>query len=215
MVRRLALLSLTSCLLLLACGPTTATPRHGTLSDLSRSTSEQVTLCEHKVPREVCTRCNPSLEARFKAVNDWCPEHGVPESQCLLCHPDLTFAPLPALPPGADYRLLSTAGEDVKALGEHAVAGKVTIFDFYADWCAPCRSVDEHVHRLLQRRSDVAYRKLNMVSWETPLAKRYLAKAPTLPFVVVFGRGGGEVGRVSGLDLATLDRLIEKAGAPR
>ncbi|TPW17376.1 MAG: hypothetical protein FD129_404 [bacterium] len=44
---------------------------------------------EHGVPESVCTRCDPSLVAAFKATNDWCAEHGLPESQCLACHPDL------------------------------------------------------------------------------------------------------------------------------
>lgn len=44
---------------------------------------------EHEVPESMCTRCNPSLVAAFKATGDWCAEHGVPESQCKLCHPDL------------------------------------------------------------------------------------------------------------------------------
>lgn len=44
---------------------------------------------EHAVPESQCTRCNPSLEAAFKATGDWCPEHGLPESQCLKCNPGL------------------------------------------------------------------------------------------------------------------------------
>ena len=45
--------------------------------------------CEHGVKRSVCTRCNPKLEAVYKAKGDWCPEHARPESQCVLCHPAL------------------------------------------------------------------------------------------------------------------------------
>ena len=44
---------------------------------------------EHQVPESLCTRCNPSLIAAFKATGDWCEEHGLPESQCLICNPDL------------------------------------------------------------------------------------------------------------------------------
>lgn len=44
---------------------------------------------EHQVPESMCTRCNSSLIAAFKATGDWCAEHGLPESQCLLCNPDL------------------------------------------------------------------------------------------------------------------------------
>lgn len=44
---------------------------------------------EHQVPESMCTRCNPSLVAAFKATGDWCAEHGLPESQCLKCNPEL------------------------------------------------------------------------------------------------------------------------------
>ncbi|MCP4678222.1 MAG: efflux RND transporter periplasmic adaptor subunit [Deltaproteobacteria bacterium] len=47
---------------------------------------------EHQVPESLCTRCNPSLIAAFKATGDWCEEHGLPESQCLICNPN---APIP------------------------------------------------------------------------------------------------------------------------
>lgn len=43
---------------------------------------------EHQVPESLCTRCNPSLIAAFKATKDWCEEHDLPESQCLVCNPD-------------------------------------------------------------------------------------------------------------------------------
>jgi hypothetical protein len=43
----------------------------------------------HQVPESLCTRCNPSLVAAFKATGDWCKEHQLPESQCLLCNPSL------------------------------------------------------------------------------------------------------------------------------
>lgn len=44
---------------------------------------------EHEVPESLCTRCNPSLIAAFKATGDWCEEHNLPESQCKRCNPDL------------------------------------------------------------------------------------------------------------------------------
>jgi len=50
-----------------------------------------VRLCEHGVPAELCTECNPDLIPVFKEQGDWCAEHGVPESQCLQCNPKLTF----------------------------------------------------------------------------------------------------------------------------
>lgn len=43
----------------------------------------------HGVPESVCTRCDESLVARFKAAGDWCSGHGLPESQCVQCNPEV------------------------------------------------------------------------------------------------------------------------------
>jgi thiol-disulfide isomerase/thioredoxin len=112
---------------------------------------------------------------------------------------------------GPDLQWLSAQGEDVHALGAHAVPGKVTVFDFYADWCEPCRELDQYLHELLARRPDMAVRKLNIVSWETPLARHHLGDGQALPYVVVFGKNRHRIGALAGFDLETLERLIERA----
>jgi thiol-disulfide isomerase/thioredoxin len=185
-------------------------PAHGKLTELSRVDGELV-LCDHKVPERVCTRHHPELEAQFKRSNDWCGPHGVPESQCLQCHPDLTFEALPVLSSNADIRWLSEKGEDVPSLEEHVVKGKVTVVDFYADWCAACRKVDGHIYkRLTEEGSPIAYRKINVVSWESAVAERYLRETPSLPLLVVYGRDGKPVKRLHGADLAALDAAIRE-----
>ena len=55
-------------------------------------------LCEHRVPAELCTKCNPELAAVFKETGDWCEEHGLPESHCYDCNPKLDFSAKPAAP---------------------------------------------------------------------------------------------------------------------
>lgn len=198
-------------LLALACA-TPPRPKMGVLSDLSR-VDGPIQLCEHRVPAQVCTRHHPELIPRFQAVNDWCGEHGVPESQCLECHPELTFAALPTLSDRANLAHLSRAGEDVLDLRAAAVPGKVTVFDFFADWCAPCREVDAHLFPVLNARANVAVRKLNVVDWDTPLAKRYLSGVEGLPFLIVVGRDGREVRRIQGFKLADLDAAIAEGSA--
>lgn len=192
---------------------TSAAPKHGQLTELSR-VEGPIVLCEHKVPETVCARHHPELVARFKRAGDWCAPHGVPESQCLECHPDLTFDPLPKLAADADIAWLSREGEDVPDLTAHAVKGKVTVFDFYADWCAACRKVDGHVFkRLAGDDRSVAYRKINVVSWETPVAQRYLQEVPSLPLLVVYGRDGKRIKSLHGADLDALDKAIAEAAA--
>ncbi len=201
-----------SALILGTAGPSQGGPdKHGKITTLSAASSEDYERCSHKVPAEVCTRCNSHLEARFKEAKDWCGPHDVPESQCFKCHPDLTFDPLPALPEGADLAEISHEGEDVAALEPYAVAGKVTVFDFYAVWCAPCRKIDAHLFKLLGKRNDLAIRKLNVVSWDTPLAGRYLKNVPGLPYIVVYGKSGQRVATVEGFNLKKLDKAIEDA----
>lgn len=200
-----------------ACGssapppPGTAGTPHGKLSELSRVEGE-IVLCSHKVPAQTCTRHHPELVSQFKRAGDWCKPHDVPESQCLECHPDLTFEPLPKLSPDADVAWLSRAGEDVPELDAHAVKGKVTVFDFYAEWCNACRKVDGHVYRRIANGdATLAYRKLNIGDWESPLGKRYLSSVPSLPFLVVYGRDGKRFATLTGADLAKFDQTLADA----
>jgi thiol-disulfide isomerase/thioredoxin len=203
----LVLLPLTS----LACA--SAPPvKMGVVSDLSR-VEGPAEFCDHKVPEQVCTRHHPELIPKFKAVNDWCPPHEVPESQCFICHPDLTFEALPRLRKGADLAVLARAGEDVGDLGAHAVPGKVTVFDFYADWCVACREIDLHAYKLLNARDDLAVRKLNVVDWDTPLARRHLSSVEGLPFVVVYGKDRKPVRSIQGVKLPELTQAIDEGAA--
>ncbi len=54
--------------------------------------AQAVTLCEHGVPADLCTHCNPDLIPVFQAQGDWCEKHEVPDTQCFQCNPKLTFS---------------------------------------------------------------------------------------------------------------------------
>lgn len=93
-------------------------------------------------------------------------------------------------PEGADVVLVTDRGDAVGPLEKLRVAGKYTVLDFYADWCGPCRGVDKHLREIVSARKDVAVRKLNVVSFESALARQLGRKLRVLPYVVVFAPDG-------------------------
>jgi len=120
-----------------------------------------------------------------------------------------SYRPPRGYPVGSDARILTLRGHDIPDLARHAVPGKVTVFDFYADWCGPCRALDGHFIRILTARPDVAVRKLNIVDFQSPLAARWIRGG--IPFVVVYNRAGTKVVELSGSDPARIAIALGRA----
>lgn len=201
-------------LLLLAstslCGCSASHP-HGAMTSMSLASTADWKACQHNVPEEVCVQCHPERAAAFKARGDWCKEHERPESQCLICNPELDFSPPHAPPASADVAEIAKEGEELRALEPHLVPGKVTVFDFYASWCPPCRKVDEHLFPQLAKRSDIALRKVNIGNWESATSQRWLSQVPELPHLIIYDKRGQKVGAISGAQLGEIDATIAEA----
>lgn len=95
-----------------------------------------------------------------------------------------------AWPDSADVAVLTDSGASVGPLEDLRVPGKYTAFDVFARWCGPCRQVDAELRTLADGRRDVAVRKLNVVSFTSPLARELGSKLKALPHVVVFSPDG-------------------------
>jgi len=89
-----------------------------------------------------------------------------------------------------------------------AVAGKVTVVDYGAAWCAPCRKVDREMYAQLLKNKKLALRRLDIGDWDSPFAKKHLANVSALPFLLVYGADGKRIARIEGLKLPALRKAI-------
>ncbi len=72
------------------------------------------------------------------------------------------------------------------------VPGKITIVDFYADWCGPCKVADPYL-KAFAEDPDVFLRKVDIVSWRTAVTQQW--KIRSIPNMRVYDRNGNEVGK--------------------
>ncbi|HEY2956046.1 MAG TPA: thioredoxin family protein [Candidatus Eisenbacteria bacterium] len=114
-------------------------------------------------------------------------------------------------PEGADVKVVTGRGEAVGPLEKLRVPGKYTVLDFYADWCGPCRAVDKQLRGILEARKDVALRKLNVVSFESALARQLGRRLKALPYVVIFAPDGRRV-EITGSDPKKLESALGGGG---
>lgn len=90
------------------------------------------------------------------------------------------------------------------------VPGGIMVFSFYADWSAEAGALDPGLRKLAEREEGVFLRRINILGWDTPLARQYDLRS--LPAVWIYN-GQGEL-MASGLkDLEGIVNAVEESGA--
>ncbi len=81
--------------------------------------------------------------------------------------------------------------------------GKVTIFDFYSEYCGPCVRMAPKLAELERKRGDIVVVKIDInregvrgIDWNSPVIKQY--RISSIPYFIIYNEGG---------------TLIHKAGA--
>jgi len=69
--------------------------------------------------------------------------------------------------------------------------GKITIVDFYADWCGPCKVLELRLQHLVQGKN-VAVRRVNMGKWDNAAAKQATRdfRLASLPYLRIYDAHG-------------------------
>ena len=108
-------------------------------------------------------------------------------------------------------------GEPIKVIShgaevdvnQHLVIGNVTVIDFYADWCGPCRQFSPSLEQMARDDPEIALRKIDIVNWKTAVVQQF--NVHSIPQVNVYDRSGRLVGTVLGTDLEKVKSYVAQA----
>ena len=105
------------------------------------------------------------------------------------------------------YVMRGKIGEPIHH-NQYIYRGKVTVVDFYADWCGPCKKLAPDLDKLLRNHPDVALRKVNIGTWGSRVAVDY--NVTSVPNVRVFDREGNMMAPPTS-NLQKIDLYIKRA----
>jgi thiol-disulfide isomerase/thioredoxin len=137
------------------------------------------------------------------------------------------FAPSPSFSVGISHRWAQKRVKKAKpnlpkpsiAVGEKPkdpeiakllVPGKITVVDYWAEWCVNCMKLKPVIEERLAHFPDVVLTKVDATKWEVEEFVRFLPATPELPAVDIFGRDGRLIIRLGGEACFDYEKHIPK-----
>jgi len=72
---------------------------------------------------------------------------------------------------GQSIEVISHGGQ--VDINQHLAFGSVTVVDFYADWCGPCRRLSPSLEQMARSDPEIALRKIDIVNWRTAVVQQF------------------------------------------
>jgi thiol-disulfide isomerase/thioredoxin len=94
-------------------------------------------------------------------------------------------------------------------INQHLAFGNVTVVDFYADWCGPCRQLSPSLEQMASSDPEIALRKIDIVNWRTAVVQQF--NIHSIPQVNVYDRSGRLIGTVVGADFERVKSYVAQA----
>lgn len=125
-------------------------------------------------------------------------------------HDDEWLEQLPAPGPLANVKDVATKGESF-SFPDAVVPGKVTVIDFWAEWCEPCHDIDRALRSLAGQNPDLAVRRVEIIDFDSPAAKQHLPGVKELPVVWILDSRGKRIDTLVGTDARQVyDRVKQR-----
>lgn len=102
-----------------------------------------------------------------------------------------------------------THGDAIK-VDDHLESGRLVVFDFYADWCGPCRKLTPELEKLVKLYpNQIALKKVDIIKWGTPVAKQFDIRS--IPYLEVYDEKGRQKLKGNGFQvLRSLQGMAKK-----
>jgi len=103
---------------------------------------------------------------------------------------------------------LISNGESVD-LRKYLVKDYVVVFDFYADWCGPCKILGPKIEELVNQYDNMLLCKINIDNWSSDVAKQYAIQF--VPNVRIYDKEGQMIGEPT----PAYDKIVDYIGQAR
>lgn len=109
---------------------------------------------------------------------------------------------------------ITSASEGNKIdLAKTLVPGKITVLDYWAEWCSPCHLLDIRLQHLVAANPKLAVRRINIGKWDNAAARQVTSdfRLEALPYIRVYDAKGRFVGAETGGMWDRVLKLVDKA----